>query len=267
MRGESSEASSGDGQVTLGIAGDVAHVHFDRPWARNAMTWAMYDGLAAAVAAINQNSHIRVAVLRGAGGKAFVAGTDIAQFRDFASGNDGVAYEAKLDSFVEALERLRVPSIAVVEGFAVGAGLVIANTCDIRIAATGARFGVPIARTLGNCLSAANLRRLCATLGVGWVKRMLLLAEMPTAEALLPIGYLETVVPQQTLDAEVARLCDRLLAHAPLTIAATRETLRRLAPAAEVDIADLIRACYGSADFHRGAAAFGAGTPIEWEGR
>jgi enoyl-CoA hydratase len=126
-RRESSEAPSGDGNVTLRIAGAVAHVLFDRPWTRNAMTWAMYDGLAAACAAINENSRVRVAVLRGAGGKAFVAGTDIAQFREFANGDDGVAYEAKLDGFIDTLERLRVPSIAVVEGFAVGAGLAIAN--------------------------------------------------------------------------------------------------------------------------------------------
>jgi len=267
MTRRESPASSGDGQVRLRIADAVAHVLFDRPWARNAMTWAMYDGLAAACAAINENSCVRVAVLRGAGGKAFVAGTDIAQFRQFANGDDGVAYEARLDGFVDTLERLRVPSIAVVEGFAVGAGLAIANACDIRIAASGARFGVPIARTLGNCLSAANLRRLCVTLGVGWVKRMLLLAEMPSADSLLAIGYLEAVVAQEALDAEVARLCERLRGHAPLTIAATRETLRRLAPAPDVDISDLIRACYGSADFRRGAAAFSAGTRIDWEGR
>ncbi len=261
------EASSRDGQVTLRIAGAVAHVLFDRPWARNAITWAMYDGLAAACAEINANSHVRVAVLRGAGGKAFVAGTDIAQFRDFTNGDDGVAYEARLDGFVEALERLRVPSIAVIEGFAVGAGLAIANACDIRIAVFGARFGIPIARTLGNCLSAANLRRLCATLGVSWVKRMLLLAEMPTAETLIPIGYLEAVVAQEQLDEEVTRLSKRLLEHAPLTMSATRETLRRLAVAPDADIADLIRLCYGSHDFHRGATAFGTGTTIDWEGR
>jgi enoyl-CoA hydratase len=266
-RRESSEAPSGDGNVTLRIAGAVARVLFDRLWARNAMTWAMYDGLAAACAAINENSRVRVAVLRGAGGKAFVAGTDIAQFREFANGDEGVAYEAKLDGLIDTLERLRVPSIAVVEGFAVGSGLAIANACDIRIAASGARFGVPIARTLGNCLSAANLRRLCATLGVSWVKRMLLLAEMPQAESLLPIGYLEAVVAQKALDAEVERLCDRLLGHAPLTIAATRETLRRLAIAPDVEIADLITACYSSTDFQRGTTAFGTGTRIDWAGR
>jgi enoyl-CoA hydratase len=144
-RRESPEASSGEGKVTLRIAGAVAHVLFDRPWARNAMTWAMYEGLAAACAEINGHSRVRVAVLRGAGGKAFVAGTDIAQFREFANGDDGIAYEAGLDGFIDMLERLRVPSIAVVQGFAVGAGLAIANACDIRIAASGARFGVPIA--------------------------------------------------------------------------------------------------------------------------
>lgn len=266
-RYESPEASSDDGRVKLHIAGAVAYVLFDRPWARNAMTWSMYDALAAACRAINENTNVRVAVLRGAGGKAFVAGTDIAQFRGFVSGDDGVAYEARLDGFIDALERMRVPSIAVVEGFAVGAGLAIANACDIRIAASGARFGVPIARTLGNCLSAANLRRLCATLGVGLVKRMLLLAEMPSAESLLPIGYLEAVVAQEALDAEVARLCERLLEHAPLTIAATRETLRRLAVMPDANISDLIRACYGSTDFHRGATAFSTGKRIDWMGR
>jgi enoyl-CoA hydratase len=267
MRSDTSEVSSGEGKVTLRIVDAVAHVQFERPWARNAMTWAMYDGLASACSAINAANSIRVAVLRGAGGKAFVAGTDIAQFREFTDGDDGVAYEAKLDGFIDGLERLRVPSIAVIEGFAVGAGLAIANTCDIRIAASGARFGAPIARTLGNCLSAANLRRLCATLGVSWVKRMLLLAEMPTAETLLPTGYLEAVVPPETLDAEVTRLCNQLLGHAPLTITATRETLRRLALGGDVDAADLIRACYGSNDFHRGVAAFSANTRVTWEGR
>jgi hypothetical protein len=110
MQSESSNIPSGDGRVTLRVAGAVAHVQFDRPRARNAMTWAMYEGLAAACTAINENNHVRVAVLRGAGGKAFVAGTDIAQFREFADGNDGIAYEAKLDRFIDGLEGLRVPA-------------------------------------------------------------------------------------------------------------------------------------------------------------
>ncbi|MBY0381370.1 MAG: enoyl-CoA hydratase/isomerase family protein [Xanthobacteraceae bacterium] len=260
-------AQPDDGRVSITVDGHVAHVLFDRPAARNAMTWAMYNGLVDACRTIEENHSIKVAVLRGAGGKAFVAGTDITQFRAFNSGEDGIAYETKIDGFIDALEALRVPSIAVVEGYAVGGGLAIANACDIRIAAEGARFGVPIARTLGNCLSAANLRRLTATLGVSWVKRMLLLAEMPTAEALAPTGYLESVVPATQLDAEVARLCERLLGHAPISMKATRETLRLIAREANPDISDLIRACYGSEDFRRAVAAFGGKAAVDWQGR
>ncbi len=147
-----------------------------------------------------------------------------------------------------------------------GGGLAIANACDIRLATSGARFGAPIARTLGNCLSAANLRRLSATLGVSWVRRMLLLAEMPTAEMLLASGYVQSVVPQEDLDAEIARVCSSILSHAPITMAATRETLLRLAVTPDADVTDLIRACYGSADFHRGVAAFGTRTLPQWQG-
>jgi enoyl-CoA hydratase/carnithine racemase len=188
----------------------------------------MYEELSDSLARIEADPTIRVAVLRGAGGKAFVAGTDIEQFVGF-SGDDGVAYEAKIDTYVAALKRVRVPMIAVVEGLAVGGGLAIANACDLRIAAAGARFGVPIARTLGNCLSSANLRRLTATLGLSSVKRMLLLADMPTAESLEPLGYLAAIASPETLDATVAQICQRLLGHAPVTMRVTREMPAALA--------------------------------------
>ena len=261
-----SAVAEGVGRVQLSVEGGIARVTFDRPHARNALTWAMYGQLAESCGRIDADRSIRVAVFRGAGGKAFVAGTDITQFRAFESGEDGVGYEEKIDGFVGALDRLRVPSVAVIEGYAVGGGLAIANACDIRIAASGARFGVPIARTVGNCLSAANLRRLCATLGLSWVKRMLLLAEMPAAETLAATGYV-TVVPPEQLDAEVARVCGTILGHAPLTMAASRETLRRLGGAPLPDISDLIRACYGSADFRQAVATFGSGAAtVAWRG-
>lgn len=256
-----------EGDVSFSIKGGVAYIVFNRPAMRNAMTWAMYEKLAAALQEINENEEIRAAVLRGAGGQAFVAGTDISQFQAFSSGEDGIAYEAKIDGFIAALETLRVPSMAVVEGYAVGGGLIIANACDIRIAAEGARFGVPIARTLGNCLSSANMRRLCATLGTAWVKRMLLLAEMPTAEQLAPLGYVETIASAAALDAEIERICGRLLSHAPLTMRAARETIRRLSHDPEADAGDLIRACYGSEDFRGAVAVFGSKQQPRWQGR
>lgn len=258
-------AADRDGTVRLEIDGAVARLIFDRPAARNAMTWRMYDELASGLARIDADPAIRLAVLRGAGGQAFVAGTDIGQFVGF-SGDDGLAYESRIDGYIAALERVRVPTIAVIEGLAVGGGLAIANACDIRIAARGARFGVPVAKTLGNCLSPENLRRLSATLGVSMVKRMLLLAEMPAAETLSPLGYLAAVVEAPALDGEVAQICARLLGHAPVTMAVTRAMLLRLAsdPLANAD--DLIRACYGSADFALGVRAFLEKRPANWTG-
>src|SRR5262249_28616896 len=169
------EAIMSDGEVRYVRNGAVATVTFDRPAARNAMTWRMYEQLAEACARMQGEEGLRAAVFRGAGGKAFIAGTDIAQFRTFRSGEDGLAYEAKLEAYLSATEALPIPTLAVIEGFAIGGGLAIAACCDLRIATPGARFGVPIARTLGNCLSIANYARLVAALGASRAKRVLLL--------------------------------------------------------------------------------------------
>ena len=259
--------SSDEGSVRCRIEGAVAHLAFDRPRARNAMTWRMYEELGEGLARIEADPTVRVAVLRGAGGQAFIAGTAIEQFAAFTGGDDGVAYEARIEACLDALERIRVPTLAVVEGMAVGGGLVIASACDLRIATAGTRFGVPVARTLGNCLSPANLRRLTATLGTSIVRRMLLLAEMPTAETLAPLGYFAAVVAPDDLDAAVADTCDRLLAHAPLTLHATRAMLRALATDPHADGTELIRTVYGSRDFAEGVRAFIAKRPADWSGR
>lgn len=253
------------GRVHLTLDGAVARITFDRPAARNAMTWQMYEELAAACAAVAHNGDIRVAVLRGAGGKAFIAGTDIEQFRAFASGEDGIAYEQRIDAYIAALQALPMPTIAVVEGWAVGGGMAIANACDIRVATPGTRFGVPIARTLGNCLSAANLRRLTATLGVAMVTRMMLLAEMPRAED-MPLGYV-SVIEAAALEPHIAELCETLAGHAPVTMRVTKEALRRLQADPNAVDADLIRAAYGSRDFQEGVAAFVAKRPPRWQGQ
>lgn len=256
-----------DGRTHLSVEGAIARITFDRPQARNAMTWRMYDDLAEACATIDAQPEIRVAVLRGAGGKAFVAGTDIEQFKSFASGDDGIAYEAKVNQYVEAVETLPVPTIAVVEGWAVGGGLAIANACDVRIATPGARFGVPIAATLGNCLSAANVRRLLATLGESWVKRMLVLAEMPTAEALEPCGYVAAIFEPHDLDGGISAMCERLRGHAPLTMRAAKEALLRVARVSPVSDDDIVRTIYGSEDFWEGVRAFGEKRKTVWKGR
>ncbi|MFC3695232.1 enoyl-CoA hydratase/isomerase family protein [Chenggangzhangella methanolivorans] len=256
------ETAPPQGAVRLTVDGAVARVVFDRPHARNAMTFAMYEELAEACGRIAADRNVRVAVFRGAGGKAFVAGTDIEQFRAFASGKDGVAYEHKVDGYVGALEALPVPSIAVVEGWAVGGGMALANACDFRVASPGARFGVPIARTLGNCLSVASLRRLSDTLGPALVKRMLLLAEMPIAED-MPAGY---VTVAEDVDAVVEAMTGRLVGHAPVTMRATKELLRRLSLDPKADDVDIVSEVYGSNDFREGVDAFLSKRPPQWSG-
>ena len=256
-----------DGEVRYGRDGEIATVIFDRPAARNAMTWRMYEQLGEACAQIRMEDGLRVAVFRGAGGKAFIAGTDIAQFRAFRGGDDGIAYEEKMEAILAGVEALPVPTLAVIEGFAIGGGLAIAAACDLRIATPGSRFGVPIARTLGNCLSIANYARLVAALGASRAKRMLLLAENLSAEEALAAGFLGEIVEAEELDRRVAELCSRLAQHAPITMRVSKEAIGRLLHANLPDGDDLVRACYGSDDFRLGVEAFVDKREPRWTGK
>ena len=256
-----------NGEVRYSRDGDVATVIFDRPAARNAMTWRMYEQLAEACARIRSEDGLRVAVFRGTGGKAFVAGTDIAQFQAFRGAEDGIAYEAKMDAYVGGLESLPLPTLAVIEGFAIGGGLAIAAACDLRIATPGSRFGVPIARTLGNCLSVANYAQLVAGFGAGRAKRMLLLAENLAAEEALASGFLSEIVEPADLDRRVAELTTQLAQHAPVTMRVSKEAIRRIVQAGLPDGDDLVRTSYGSDDFRIGVTAFVEKRAPHWTGR
>ena len=255
------------GAVRLTRAGRVAHIVFDRPEARNAMSAAMYEELRRICAAIGADETLRVATLRGAGGKAFVAGGDIQEFQTFASGADGVAYEARIEEILTALETLPVPTVAVIDGWCVGGGLAIAACCDLQIGTSAARFAVPVARTLGNCLSMQDQARLVAHFGLARTKRLLLLAEAISAGEARDAGFLLDVVDPGDLDVRLAAITDRLAAHAPITMRVSKEAIRRLAAAAGADGDDLIRQCYGSRDFKIGVEAFLAKRPAEWTGR
>jgi enoyl-CoA hydratase/carnithine racemase len=234
-----------DGEVRYAREVQVATVIFDRPAARNAMTWRMYEQLHEICLRARDEKDLRVVVFRGAGGKAFIAGTDIAQFQAFRSGEDGIAYEQKMETYLSAVETLPMPTLAVIEGFAIGGGLAIAAACDLRIGTPSARFGVPIARTLGNCLSVTNYARLVAGLGASRAKRMLLLAENLGAEEALAGGF---------------------LSHAPITMRVSKEAIRRILQAGMPDGDDLVRACYGSDDFRAGVRAFVEKREAQWTG-
>lgn len=254
------------GKVHFTASDGVGAIVFDRPEARNAMTWSMYDALATICERIAADTSLRVVTLRGAGGAAFIAGTDIEQFRSFSTPEDGVAYEAKIDARIGQLESLSVPTIAIIDGWAVGGGLAIAAACDFRIATPDARFSLPIARTLGNCLSSANMARIISHFGIGRAKRMLMLAEALDAAEALECGFLLEIADADSIDAHVAALCAALAAHAPKTLRAAKEGARRVMAANLPDCEDLIRDCYGSSDFRIGVEAFLAKRKPIWTG-
>lgn len=254
------------GSVHWHRRGEVAFVTFDRPSARNAMTWSMYEQLGAALNAIDADPAIRVAVLRGTGG-CFVAGTDITQFADFTTGDDGVAYERRLDAVLERLERVAVPTIGVIEGHAVGGGLALAAACDLRLCTPDARFGMPIARTVGNTLSMSNFARLVMHLGPSRVKRLVFTAESMSAEEALARDFVLEIADAAQLDERVAARCAQVAALAPVTLRATREAIRRIVASVAAEGDDLLRMAYGSHDFHAGVAAFMARRAPRWEGR
>ena len=248
--------------------GKALWIRVDRPAARNALTFAMYDRIAAICRDANTDAEVSAVVLTGSG-DAFVAGTDIAQFVDFKEASQALEYERRMDAWLGAIEQVRVPTIAALRGPVVGGGLAIAAACDLRVASPSARFGVPVARTLGNCFSAANLVRLAALVGLGRVKELVLTARLIDAQEARAIGLVsEVVADEATLDARVDELVEQLASYAPLTLHATKEMVRRIRARMMPDEAsDLVALCYTSADFREGVAAFiGRRKPV-WKGQ
>ena len=242
----------------------VGRLVFDRPESRNALTFAMYDRLREVCEGMPTDGSVHALIVSGAGGRAFAAGTDMAQFREFRTAEDAWAYEERIEAVLDAVERCPVPTIAAITGACTGGGAGIAAACDIRVATPGSRFGFPIARTLGNCLAASNLARLLALMGAGRVREMVLTARLIGAEEAQRIGLIAEVAEDAPARAE--ELAAVFATHAPLTMRATKEAMRRLS-AARVDDRDLIAMCYTSEDFREGMEAFLAKRKPAWSGR
>ena len=250
--------------------GAIVTLTFNRPEARNAMTWDMYRRLGEVCDEVDHDDAVRVLVLRGAGGKAFVAGTDIAQFQKFTDREDGLKYEERLDRVLDRLERVTKPTIAQVQGVAAGGGCAIALVSDLRAATPESTFGIPIARTLGNCLSGATYSRLVDLLGPGAVKDMLFTGRLiPAAEA-HAIGLVNRLFAAEDIERAVRELAAQIASNAPLTLRATKEMIRRVTAKRRLgagEDVDLVEMCYMSNDFREGVTAFLAKRKPVWSGR
>ena len=245
----------------------VGIITFNRPEARNALTFAMYESLATLCESIVDKSlDIKALIITGSGDKAFAAGTDISQFRNFHSPDDALNYERSMDRVLGVLESVPIPTIAAIRGACTGGGAAIAACCDLRIASDDIKYGFPIARTLGNCLSLSNLSRLVELLGAPRTREILLTARLITRDEALA-----TVLINECHEDPMARameLAIKLQQHAPLTMAASKEGLRRLREhAADMQGDDLVVLCYTSEDFREGMDAFLAKRKPQWRGR
>jgi enoyl-CoA hydratase len=246
----------------------IGRITINRPQARNALTFAMYERLAEICQEAENDTSIKVMILTGAGDKAFASGTDINQFRAFKTPEDAIAYEARNDRVLGVLERCRVPTIAAISGACTGGGAGIAACCDLRIGTKTAKFGFPIARTLGNCLSMANYSRLAALLGPARVKDIIFTARLVEAPEALALGLISEMVEDvEALQRRADELATLLAGHAPFTLRATKEAMRRLQPRLSSDEGkDLILMCYMSQDFREGMDAFLNKRTPQWSG-
>ena len=250
---------------TITHKGGIAEYRLMRPDSRNSLTFEMYQAIEDLC---EHPGEAGVIVMTAEGEKAFASGTDISNFKDFQSAQDAIDYEALIGRVIDAVQRSSVPVIASLHGIVAGGGAAIAAAADVRLATPDTRFGMPIARTLGNCLSVANLNRLVHLLGESRTRYLMLTAEFLEVESLTTSGFVSEVLESAALCDQRARdLAVHMTTLAPLTISATRDGLARLEERPVPADIDLIQRCYLSDDFHEGVDAFFAKRKPNWSGQ
>lgn len=260
--------SSSESDLLYEIRDGVGWVTLNRPQARNALTFAMYDRLTMLCSQPAERGEVRALVLIGAGTKAFASGTDISQFREFRTEEDAYGYEERIDSVMRAVEECPLPTIAAVRGACTGGGANLASSCDLRIGSPSVRMGFPVARTLGNCLSIASYGRLAALVGAARTKEIVFTARLVDAAQAAAMGWLNEVVDDEdALVPRVEELARTVAGHAPLTLLATKIALRRIRDTTiPAEGRDLVKMCYMSDDFHEGVDAFLSKRKPDWQG-
>jgi enoyl-CoA hydratase/carnithine racemase len=238
----------------------VGHLVFNNPAKRNAVSLEMWQAVERVLDAFEQDATVRVAVLSGAGGKAFVSGADISKFEDERASAEAVAhYNATTARLYQKLFAFPKPAIAQITGSCVGGGVALAVCCDLRICGESSRFGIPAAR-LGLGYGFAGLKRLVDVIGPAFAKELFFTARLFSAAEASTMGLVNRVVPDAQVESFVADYARTISANAPLTIGAVKAVIGEVLKDADArDLArceQLVAACFASQDYIEGRRAF-----------
>ncbi|MBR0824440.1 enoyl-CoA hydratase/isomerase family protein [Bradyrhizobium manausense] len=256
----SNEISFADDKILKAVSDGVGTVTFNNPDKRNAMSLEMWEGFGQALTSLRDDDAVRVVVLRGAGGKAFVAGADISQFektRHNAAASE--EYAKRSEAQRALLANYPKPTIACIQGFCVGGGMQVAMLTDIRIASASSQFGIPAAK-LGIAYGYDGLRHLVSLVGPSWARLLMYTGMRIDAAEALRIGLVERVIPDDELWGAVMEIAHTVSENAPLAIKAAKITIAQILKDAGDRDMEAIKAigtaCMDSADFREGRQAF-----------
>ena len=240
--------------------GSIGWITFNNPARRNAVSMVMWEALLDIVREFEEDDAILVIVLKGAGDKAFVSGADISEFGEKRSSPETIRiYSEASEKTTEALKHVGKPTIAMIRGFCIGGGISLAMSCDMRIAAEGAKFGVPAAK-LGLGYEFKGVRKLVDVVGPTFAKEIFFTARQFTADEALTMGLINRMVPEGRLEAYVREYAETIAANAPLTVSSIKTIVDEvMKDESERDMAlcqQVVDRCFNSKDYVEGRTAF-----------